>query len=236
MPQVGRGHTTLGPTPGHDRRALSQSPLENLIPPDQPSPLRRNDLLDAPDEITLELLDVFQPFNPDSRLAPRALAPGIFRHLIPAHMNEFGREQVNDFRDDVPVHLEDPVVTSAQGRREPRHTFPERIHFQGLPPGEVAGQLRVRSQRFHGVAGHLDLRNHRDVTFFGVSDELAHFLLGVEATAAAVAVGKPRAHRGQSRVLLDFQPPALVIRQVQVENIQFVQGHAIDSALDISQG
>ena len=110
------------------------------------------------------------------------------------------------------------------------------MHFEGLPLGEIAGQLGVCGQHFHRVAGHLDLRNDGDIAFFGVSDEIAHFLLGVIASGAAVSIGESRAHCGQFRVPLDFQPPALVIRQVQVENVQFVQRHAIDTALDIVQG
>src|SRR6185369_1461837 len=91
---------------------------------------------------------------------------------------------------------------------------------------------------------HLDLGDDRDVPDGGVRHELAHLLLSVEATVgrAIADVGievlpydgllPPGAHLGEARVPLDLQPPALVVRQMQVEGIELVEGEEVDELLD----
>ncbi len=94
------------------------------------------------------------------------------------------------------------------------------------------------------MSGHLDLRNDRDMARRGVGDQVTDLRLGVEATVGATVsdVGveilrehgflAPCANLGEQRVLLDFQTPTLVIGQVQLQSVQFVEREKIDELLD----
>ena len=103
-----------------------------------------------------------------------------------------------------------------------------------------AAQLGIgRQSRLH-VAGKVDLRNHLYAAGGRVGHHFAGFLLGIE-TADGNAVmpfparhrtsGPPRAHFRQARILLDFQAPALVFRQMPMKCIELMEGQDIDDFL-----
>jgi len=94
------------------------------------------------------------------------------------------------------------------------------------------------------VARHLDFRHDRDVTLGGVSHDLLRLLLCVETAVGFIRATREchvRAHRlatgphvGELRVLLDLQPPALVVREVPVEGVELVHGHLVEQVFDFA--
>ena len=102
-----------------------------------------------------------------------------------------------------------------------------------------ATELGIGGQRRAGMARHFNLGHDRDMAGRGVGDELTNVGLGVIAPVAPVRpVGgaglgvkaeadalAPGADCRQAWILLDLDAPALVVRQVQLEVIQFVQRH-----------
>ena len=87
---------------------------------------------------------------------------------------------------------------------------------------------------------HLDLGNDGDVTCRGVRDDLSHLLLGVEPAVRlpVTDVGSevlaedgllpPGPDLREARILLDLQPPTLIIGQMQVKRVELVEREEVD--------
>ena len=106
-----------------------------------------------------------------------------------------------------------------------------------------AGVLRIGSQRSVRVRRDVDLGNHLNLPLRGVGYDLADVVLRVEAsdgrrfTRLRIAPRRERKPRAvdspcpdlrQSRITLDFQAPAVVVRQVQVQFVEFELRHVFD--------
>ena len=105
-------------------------------------------------------------------------------------------------------------------------------------------QLRKGGDGGGGVAGYIDLRHHLDVAGSGVGNDVGDLFLGVVAAVrarlsagridAGIAAGDAAAaDLGQARVFPDLDAPALVVGQVPVEDVELVQGHRVEHALDL---
>src|SRR2546425_8528871 len=96
------------------------------------------------------------------------------------------------------------------------------------------------------MARHLDLRHDRHEARACVGDDLADIVLRIEATvrlAVEAPRGRflvlstderltaPRAHLGETRVLLDLEAPPLVVGQVPVEAVELMERREIDVLL-----
>src|SRR6266481_1208711 len=96
------------------------------------------------------------------------------------------------------------------------------------------------------MARHLDLRHDRHEARACVGDDLADIVLRIEATvrlAVEAPRGRvlvlstderltaPRAHLGETRVLLDLEAPPLVVGQMPVEAVELMERREIDVLL-----
>src|SRR2546427_7328202 len=96
------------------------------------------------------------------------------------------------------------------------------------------------------MARHLDLRHDRHEARACVGDDLADIVLRIEATvrlAVEAPRGRvlvlstderltaPRAHLGETRVLLDLEAPPLVVGQVPVEAVELMERREIEVLL-----
>ena len=154
-------------------------------------------------------------------------------------MDVGAREQFDELVEDVLVEL-DHVVGDGQYLVEDAPSGPHRDLADLAEFGVgVDGGL--------GVAGHVDLRDHRDVPLGGVGDDLADVVLGEEAAVRApvehrwparadLALGPPGALLGQLRVAADLDPPALVVGQVQVQHVELVHREEVDEPEDLALG
>jgi hypothetical protein len=84
------------------------------------------------------------------------------------------------------------------------------------------------------VTGHVDLGHDRDVPGGRVPDQVPVVGLGQVAGTGAVDAGAgSAADRGQPRPAVDLDPPALVVRQVQVQMIDLEPADLVDVRLDL---
>src|ERR1035437_856085 len=102
---LGGGDAALYAAPRHHGRAWSQAALKDLVPADRPAALLRNEPRHPFDKVTLQFVLVFEPFGLHPGMAPRTLLPRLFRHLIPAKVDEFRREQTDYLGKNVLIHL-----------------------------------------------------------------------------------------------------------------------------------
>lgn len=93
------------------------------------------------------------------------------------------------------------------------------------------------------MPGQIYFGNNGDTAGCSISDELAHFLLGIETAVAMGEMGAdfvflpipggggkllpPGADAGQTRVFPDFQPPAGAIGQVKMQTVEVQCLHAV---------
>ena len=98
-------------------------------------------------------------------------------------------------------------------------------------------EFRIRRDRRLRMARHFDFRNDGDVALGGVFHDVANLILRVEA---AVSRGRsdhmrrraPRADLGELRIFLDLDAPALVVGEMPVHHVEFVDRHVVDEFLD----
>ncbi len=145
--------------------------------------------------------------------------------LVPAEVDVRARRQLDDLAHDVVEEFVGAVVRDAE-RAEP-----DLDSLVGCRRDAIAVELWVGRERSVGVAGHIDLRNDRDVLRCGVLDDLAVVGLRVEAAAPAVHLGA-RPDLGERRPGVDLQAPALVVGEVQVQVVELQKGDVVDVALD----
>ena len=105
-------------------------------------------------------------------------------------------------------------------------------------------EFRISRQHLFAMSRHLDFRNHLDVPFFGVCQQLADILLRVippvgsrrilltiPGTGLAPvhprAVGPPCRELRQPRITVNLQAPSGAVGQVQVHLVQLQQRHGI---------
>ena len=110
---------------------------------------------------------------------------------------------------------------------------PVRCHGQAAVK---TAQFRITCDRGLHMPGHIDLRDDLDIFGMGVCDHLADFILRVKSTVGLVAeigVGTFGAEFGQPRVLFDLYAPALILRQMPVEDVELMYRHHIEKMLDL---
>jgi hypothetical protein len=112
----------------------------------------------------------------------------------------------------------------------------------GLP---VFAQLRISRHRGGRVTGHFNLGHDGDKPIGRVLDDLANVVLRIKpAVSLAVILFRllarmthegllsPAADLRQLGIFLDLDPPSLIIGQVPMEDVHFVQGHQVQKPLD----
>ena len=127
--------------------------------------------------------------------------------------------------------------------------MPQRVQTStGAEHQGAAAQFRVGGDGGLAVAGHVDFGDDGDVPLGRVGDDLAEVVLGVvaavrQAVEHAVHAGDredgfapPRADLGEPRVALDLDPPALVVGEVQVQDVELVRGQQVDEAQHVVLG
>ena len=189
-----------------DRRTV-QAGARRLLPPDHPLAMRAHDGLDAPEEVHV------------------VLRRGGLR-LVAADVEVRPGRQRSDLSDDVVDEPIGQLLTDAQRAEADLDTRVESGR------DAVAAQLRVRRQRGVRVPGQVDLGHDGDVAGGRVRDELRVLALRVGASRAAPHLGAPPVPR-QLRPGANREPPALIVREVQVQPVQLVESHQVDEPLDV---
>ncbi len=144
------------------------------------------------------------------------------------------REEVAELVYDVHAKLQGPVL-------EVQHLgvhAPAGAHL-AAPVRTCVTKFGVRRERSQDVSRHVDLGDDRHMTGCSERDQLAKILLrvkaavrnAVEAPLTRVPGGRlppPRAHLDQEGVTIDRQAPALVVGEVQMEDVALVEREELD--------
>ena len=146
--------------------------------------------------------------------------------LVTADVDPRAGGQLHQFGHDILDELVGALLADAQRGEPDLDALVERRSLA------VAGQLRVGGERRIGMAGQIDLRHDGHVPARRVGDDLAVVVLRVVATASAVCLGQA-AVLSQARPALDLDAPALVVGEVQVQDVELEQGHVVDVALHV---
>ncbi len=97
-------------------------------------------------------------------------------------------------------------------------------------------QLGIGGEYCAGMSGKIKFRDDQHGPLCGVPDQAAQLILGVEAavrrTVAMIirrppGLGAPASDLMQPRVRPTFEPPTLVVAEVQVQPVELVQGEQI---------
>ena len=231
-PGAAPGEGLREPPPVLHHHRLVEVRVQDLVPPDHRAAPGLAVPRHAVREVRLQRGRVLQPLVPQAPPAVRALPPPGLGGLVAPDVDVRRREQRQDLVQDGLQEREHALFAGAVDVG----ADPEaRAHLEG-PAG--AAQLRVRGQRGQAVAGHLDLRDDPDVARRGVRHDLRDLRLRVEAPVGhAVVPPAPheppagaraaRAHGRQLRERLDLEAPALVLREMPVQDVQLVEGHQV---------
>jgi hypothetical protein len=89
------------------------------------------------------------------------------------------------------------------------------------------------------MSRHFDFRNDGNAAELGVFHEIAQFRLGVKALIGFgfVVFGREtRAFTGKFGVFFDFHAPALVVGEMEVEYVHFIEGEVVDGFFEVFDG
>ena len=155
-------------------------------------------------------------------------------------MDIFRREDVHQLREHILKESEHSILTGAKDLIRDAPSGPDLVRATGAP------KLRIAGQATHHVARKVNLRDHHNAQLAGVGDNVLHLLLSVVATVADAVITAPillddstvseRSYLGELRVLLDFNPPTLVISQMPMEAVELVKRHDVQILLDFLDG
>ena len=182
----------------------------------------------------MQLIDVFQPLFAHPRGAFGAGAPALLRGFVAADVDILRGEESDHLGKDVFEEFERLFVADAEVGIE-----------IGFPAARKFGE---DGQHLLAVARHLDFGDHLDMQGAGVFDHLADFVLRIVAAVRFVRIlgrgpmvadNRPAAYgtgSGQSRVTANLDPPTLIVGQMPMKDIEFVQGKDVDKPLDLANG
>lgn len=160
-----------------------------------------------------------------------AFHPVVFRRFVSAQMHVLGREDVLEFIEDGVVEFPDVRVAGTYQRVGDARI---RAHFQlGVREAE---EFRIGGAKGLVVTGHVYFRDDFNVPGGGVFYQVLKLFLGVHAAMGSlVAKGflTPGGHAFQLGVSGHGKAPALVIRKVEMELVEFVEGHHINEFFDV---
>ena len=141
------------------------------------------------------------------------------------------------------AHLVEHALQEVEGLFEAHaeHVFRNTPTGPDLIGAASAAEFGVGRQRCHHMAGQVDLGHNGDAALPRIIDDLTDLLLGVVAAVADAVVRievvfdhRPVAEAadfGETGVALNFEPPALVVREMPVETVELVERHYVEVLL-----
>ena len=215
----GVGHVV--PNSSHNGLA-HRATLDNLFPADNRFAFLLHHICHHVCEIALQVGGLFQSLAPHHRLALRAFLPTVVDSLVAAYIDVFGGKERHGFF----KHVGEELV----------RTF--LAHAEQVAADEVLVGYFVLFARAaepgigrHGgehVGGELDFGDNLHASHGGVGYHLLDFLLSVETAEALFVLACPRSDFREARIFLDFEAPARVVDEVELEFVHLIHRHHVD--------
>ncbi len=217
-----RGHTRgvlVGPI--LNRRILGQ-PLraEHVVPADRLLAVLFQQVGDAQGKIALQILKRFQALVGKTLVAMRTYAPFVFGRLVPADVETRRGKQTADFAEQLVQEGENRLLARAENHAVNAHAI---RNDHALVR---AAKLGKRGKNRRNVPRQVDFGNDLHAARSGERDRVANLVLRIVCAAGFVEPGK--------RFALDA--PALVIRKMPMQNVQFGARDLFDDPLDLRNG
>ena len=229
--------SALGPRPRHHGSIRGKPAFKYLVPSYDAAAFGVDEFLHTLDGITLQsflgsmLRIVFQTEFGYLRLTYRTSFPTHLRALVTADMDVLGRENVHYLGIYVLKKIEGLFLAHAQHVISNPPTCPDLVRTSGT------AQFGVGGKGSQHVPRHVYFGNHRNIALGGVSYYLPCLILCIIASVRDAVRSPPLLpYDGtaavcplfrQLRPALDFDAPALVIRDVPVQDVYIVQGEYI---------
>ena len=242
----GHRHRLFRPTsPPGNGSIRSQSVGNNFIPAYQLLSIGKEEFLHIAHEPRLQIFYRFKSFRADSLLATGALFPVIFLDFVTPHVYIFIRKEIENLFKDILTEFQRRILSRTNRRRECFSPADQ----------SVTSEIRVLGNSSQEMPRHIYFRNHIDSSLCSIIYNFFDIFMRIVTTIQSISfynpyfvfrnqeVGivlfyrtlhtttvvlvkfTPRSFFRQQRIFLDFNPPSLIIRQMPVELIQFIQGH-----------
>src|SRR6185437_9317924 len=223
--------------PAHDGGVGGDASFEDLVPADDAFALRVEIFFDALDEVALKLIFGLQAELFHTRLAFRVVFPAFLGAFVTADMDVFAGKEGHDLVEDVFEEFENAVVAGAKNVIEDAKGLLDMIGTaRAAKPG-------IGRQSGGGMTRHFDLGDDGDIPVGGIFHDFFDLVLGVVTAVFGAVIARPgemaddgsaapRAHLRQSWIFLYLDAPALVIGQMPVEVVHFMEGDKVDIAFD----
>ena len=190
-------------------------------------------------EVTLQCLLIFQSMFTHELLRFFRLLPPTLGTFVSANMDILAGEQVTQFR----KHIFQKVENFRFGRQHVTEFIedtPRQCRFLRLIRRST--ELRIGGKDSHAVTGNIYFGYHRDVTFGSIAHYLAHIFMGIiSAIRQRLVFSRIKSEDFpftdgtflcQFRSAFHFNTPGLVVCQMPVEIVEFMQCKIIDILLN----
>ena len=241
--QLGSLDTTLVTTPRHHRSIGTNLTFENLVPTDHAATLLGEELLDAGHHVALQivlsrvLVVVLQAQLFDLRLASGAGAPTCLRALVATDVDQLRGEHCDNLLENSLQQVENLIVTSAEHLVRDTPTRPNLIRTTRTT------QLRIGRQCRHHMTRQVDFGNNLNGICRCILNNLTNLILSIVATVRNTIIVAPLltdhgvlthcTHLGQFGETLDLYTPALIVRKVPMQAVEFMHCHNVDVGLHL---
>ena len=166
--------SAVGSAPGHDARAGGDAALQDLVPAYEAPPVTVEEATDARNEPALQRRFVRESKFTDACLDTRGIPPTVLDRFVAADVDVLARKKLDHFRQDVFEEAErrlvgiEEIVMHAPVRRNGRRRA-------------SSAEPRIACDRGLRMARHFDFRDDGHEPRRRVGDDVADFILAVEA-------------------------------------------------------
>ena len=227
-------NAAINATPRHHGSVLAQSAFQYLVPANDALAILLQHLLNAFDHVALQLLFSrvlvvgLQVLVGNAFLAGGASFPTGLGALVATNVEVFAGEQRYHFLKDVVEEVEHQFFARAH------HNIFNAPYGAQRPLFALARQFGIGRDGCHHVARQVNLRYHGYIALGGIAYDVFNLLLCVETTIVrSVALFAYAANRGELRIFLYLDAPALVFGQVKVHGVYLQRCHQVKLLLHV---
>ena len=197
-----------------------------------------DDVFHSPNEVPMQFFHILVALLLHQRLTFIALRPIVEHHFITTYINIWRREKVRQLLDDI---FDNAVVAFFSYTPHIVEFTTSRRLIGMCTTSHITKDSRGRKC----MSRKVKFRNNHHVPLLGISYQLFHLLLSIVTTISfrTREIGRrnqfiltsPSPFTSQFRILLDFDSPTVVIGQMQMKLIEFMERHPVDVSFQIIQ-
>ena len=176
-------------------------------------------------EIALQVGCLGDAFALHHFFAQRALLPTVVNGFVATDVDVVRREKTHRFVEHIGKKLQRRLLAYAQQVTADKMLTRHLVLLAG------ARQPRICHHRRQHVGRKLNLWDNLHATHCGVCDNLFYVVLRIISAQAVLVLACPSANFGEARIFLDFEAPARIVNQVELQLVHLVHRHHVDVVL-----